>query len=132
LTRALRTLKVMTTATIKHVKAIHAGRVLSTMTFNEKVWALTSRIPRGRVTTYAALASALGSRAYRAVGLAMNRNPFAPRVPCHRVVGSDGRLVGYAGGLAKKLQMLQREGFAVVGGRVDLNSHQFHFKAKAL
>ena len=104
-----------------HERAILAGKLLPTMSFTEKIWALTCRIPAGRVTTYAELAAAIGSRGYRAVGLAMNRNPLAPRVPCHRVVGSDGRLVGYAGGLAKKRRLLRREGLEVVGDRVDLS-----------
>jgi methylated-DNA-[protein]-cysteine S-methyltransferase len=89
---------------------IRAGRIVDGMTFNEKVWALTARIPKGRVTTYAELARALGTTAYRAVGNAMNKNPYAPGVPCHRVVGSDGSLTGYAGGLEKKRKMLSDEG----------------------
>ena len=72
------------------------------MTFNQKVWAMTARIPKGTVTTYAAIAKALGTKAYRAVGNALNRNPYAPGVPCHRVVGSTGALTGFAGGLERK------------------------------
>ncbi len=106
-----------------HEAAILAGRLLRTMGFMEKVWALTARVPRGRVTTYAELARTLNSRAYRAVGMAMNRNPYAPRVPCHRVVGSDGRLVGYAGGLDEKRRMLRREGIVLNRDRVDLARH---------
>ena len=67
------------------------GIVRDDMTFNEKVWALTSRIPAGKVATYAQIAQHLGTRGYRAVGNALNRNPYAPAVPCHRVVGSDGK-----------------------------------------
>ncbi len=90
------------------------------MTFSERVWALTARIPRGRVTTYGAIARALGKpRAARAVGQALHRNPYAPDVPCHRVVGADGRLTGFAGGLAKKSHLLAAEGVAVTDGRVD-------------
>ena len=110
-----------------HRAAILAGRLLPSMGFVERVWAMTVRIPRGRVTTYAELARSLDSKAYRAVGLAMNRNPYAPRVPCHRVVGSDGRLVGYAGGLGKKHAMLQEEGVAFRGDRVDLDKHLHRF-----
>lgn len=102
-------------------RAIYAGRLLKGMTFNQRVWAVCSRIPRGKVATYADLARALGSTGYRAVGNAMNKNPFAPRVPCHRVVGSDGRLTGYAGGLDKKRSMLREEGVTLVDEqRVDL------------
>jgi len=101
-------------------QAIKAGTIEAGMNFNEKIWALTARIPRGKVTTYAALAKKLKSKAYRAVGNAMNRNPFAPVVPCHRVVGSNGKLTGFAGGLTKKAAMLREEGVEVVGERVKL------------
>jgi len=98
--------------------AIHAGKITSQMSFNQKVWALTARIPKGQVTTYANIARSLGTRGYRAVGNALNKNPYAPGVPCHRVVGSDGRLTGYAGGLAKKQKMLEQEGVFIADGKV--------------
>jgi methylated-DNA-[protein]-cysteine S-methyltransferase len=64
-----------------------------------------------RVTTYGALAAKIGKpRAARAIGGAMNRNPIPIVLPCHRVVGSDGKLVGYAGGLDRKEQLLRLEG----------------------
>lgn len=99
---------------------IFAGRLHDDMNFNEKVWAITMRIPKGKVTTYAAIARKLGSTAYRAVGNAMNRNPYAPQVPCHRVVGSNGALTGYAFGLPKKANLLMSEGVEVTSDRVDL------------
>ena len=97
---------------------IRAGRSEPGMTFNQRIWALTSRIPKGSVTTYRELAKAVGTKAYRAVGNAMNKNPYAPGVPCHRVVGSDGSLTGYAGGLEKKRKMLMEEGVECRGNRV--------------
>ncbi|MCC7147308.1 MAG: MGMT family protein [Phycisphaeraceae bacterium] len=100
--------------------AIMAGRVERQMGFDQKVWALCARVPAGRVSTYAQIAQALNSRAYRAVGAALGRNPYAPKVPCHRIVGSDGRLVGYAGGLAAKARLLKREGVKVDSQRVQL------------
>ncbi|MDW8262273.1 MAG: MGMT family protein [Phycisphaerales bacterium] len=100
-------------------RAILSGKLLPGMTFHQKIWALCSRVPRGKVATYADLASALGSRGYRAAGNAMNRNPYAPRVPCHRIVGSDGQLTGYAGGLSRKRNLLKQEGVRFVRGRVD-------------
>lgn len=100
--------------------AVLAGRTLRGMSFAQRVWALTARIPRGRVVTYGDIARALGTRSYRAVGQALHRNPYAPRVPCHRVVGADGRLTGFAGGLAKKQRLLRDEGVGVRDGRVDL------------
>ena len=101
-------------------REIKAGRILPGMNFNQKVWALTARIPAGRVRTYASIAHELGSKGYRAVGNALNRNPYAPAVPCHRVVGSNGALTGFAGGLDKKRELLAGEGVALQNGRVVL------------
>ncbi len=102
--------------------AIQSGQILPTMTFNQKVWALTSRIPAGKITTYGAIAKALGCNGPRAVGNALNRNPYAPAVPCHRVVGADGRLTGYAGGLDKKREMLESEGVPIVNNKASLEA----------
>ena len=98
------------------------------MDFNEKVWALTLRIPKGKVTTYGQIADALGSRAYQAVGAALRRNPYAPTVPCHRVVGSDGSLTGFAGGLTLKRCLLATEGVAMIKGKVDMARHLHQFR----
>jgi methylated-DNA-[protein]-cysteine S-methyltransferase len=99
---------------------IRSGKILPQMSFAEKVWAMTARIPRGKVVTYADLAKSLKSTGYRAVGQALHRNPYAPGVPCHRVVGSDGRLTGYAHGIPKKRKMLEQEGVRFDGDRIDL------------
>jgi methylated-DNA-[protein]-cysteine S-methyltransferase len=70
-----------------------------------------ARVPFGEVTTYGALAAKIGKPgAARAIGGAMNRNPIPIVLPCHRVVGSNGKLVGYAGGLDRKEQLLRLEG----------------------
>lgn len=90
--------------------AIKSGKLTEEMNFNQKVWALTARIPKGKIVTYGDIAKALKTKAYRAVGNALNRNPYAPAVPCHRVVGSTGSLTGFAGGLDKKHQLLTEEG----------------------
>ena len=97
---------------------IKAGKIVRGMSFNQKVWALTARIPAGKVTTYGEIARKLGTSGARAVGNALNKNPYAPAVPCHRVVGSDGKLTGYAGGLARKKKMLEQEGISISDGRV--------------
>lgn len=93
------------------------------MTFAQKVWTVTARIPRGQVTTYGEVARQLHSKAYQAVGAALWRNPYAPRVPCHRVVGSDGQLVGFAGGIPEKQRMLTQEGIEIINGRVDVERY---------
>ena len=101
-------------------KEILAGKVLDGMSFNQKVWAVCAAVPRGKVTTYAAIARKLGTQAYRAVGNALNKNPYAPRIPCHRVVGSDGSLTGFAHGVDKKKRLLQSENVPFRNGKVDL------------
>ncbi len=91
-------------------------------TFNERVWNVAKRIQKGKISTYKEIAHALGCRAYRAVGQAMNKNPHAPIVPCHRVVASDGSLGGFAHGARKKALLLAQEGIEVQKGRiVDFN-----------
>ena len=87
--------------------------------FDLRCYDILCQVPRGKVATYELIAHALGSKGSRAVGNAMNRNPFAPKVPCHRVVRSDGSIGGYAGGPAKKRSMLTREGVAIKNGKVE-------------
>ncbi|HTO52876.1 MAG TPA: methylated-DNA--[protein]-cysteine S-methyltransferase [Myxococcota bacterium] len=78
--------------------------------FQRAVWAALREIPSGATTSYSALARALGRpNACRAVGLANGANPIAIVVPCHRVIGADGRLTGYAGGLERKRWLLEHE-----------------------
>jgi len=89
------------------------------MSLAEKCYQLLLRVPKGRVTTYKELAEAVGTRAYRAVGQAMNRNPRLFEVPCHRVVWSNGEIGGYALGVEKKIELLQKEGVLVKGNRVE-------------
>lgn len=81
--------------------------------FTFACYRLLRRVPRGKITTYQEIAHALGSKAYRAVGQAMAKNPHAPKVPCHRVIRSDGRLGGYAGGVNKKTALLKKEGLTI-------------------
>ena len=81
--------------------------------FYQAVWKACAEIPKGEVRTYGWIAKRIGKpRSARAVGQALGQNPFAPTVPCHRVVGADGRLTGYsaAGGVAEKRRMLLAEG----------------------
>jgi methylated-DNA-[protein]-cysteine S-methyltransferase len=82
--------------------------------FHREVLAQLARVPYGELTTYGALAERAGhAGAARAVGTAMNRNPIPIVLPCHRVVGSTGKLVGYAGGLERKEQLLRLEGAVI-------------------
>lgn len=79
--------------------------------FQKDVYKILLCIPKGQIRTYKWVASKLGvPGASRAVGNALNKNPYAPHVPCHRIVRSDGSLGGYAGGVGKKKELLRREG----------------------
>ena len=82
----------------------------------------------GKVTTYREIARTLDSKAYRAVGRAMAKNRNQVVIPCHRVVRTDGQVNGYAGGTDQKIELLKREGVAVIGERVvDLESVLYRF-----
>ena len=78
--------------------------------FQQKVWLALREIPYGRTTTYGEIATGLGQpTASRAVGLANGRNPIAVIVPCHRVIGANGSLTGFGGGLPRKRWLLEHE-----------------------
>ena len=83
--------------------------------FQQRVWRELQQIPWGTTTTYRKIAERLGQpAAVRAVGHANGRNPVAIVIPCHRVVGANGHLTGYAGGIATKRRLLQHEGALLV------------------
>ncbi len=91
--------------------------------FQDRVYGALCRVPRGRVTTYKLLAHSIGCRSPRAVGQALKRNPFAPRVPCHRVIASDFSVGGFSGKTSgrevrRKLRMLAEEGVLFDKGRI--------------
>lgn len=97
--------------------------------FDERCYELLKMIPKGRVTTYKIMAEALGTKAYRAVGNAMAKNPDPVTIPCHRVVKSDGRIGGYIYGVEKKRALLEEEGIRIVNGRVaDLADRLYRFE----
>lgn len=95
--------------------------------FNERCYSLLRKVPKGKVVTYKQLAEALNTKAYRAVGNAMNKNPYAPKVPCHRVVGSDGSLVGFASGIKNKIKLLEKEGIVIKNNKIELSRYEFKF-----
>ena len=81
--------------------------------FQRRVWRALEAIPYGQVRSYRDIARAVGCpRGFRAVGMANHRNPIPILIPCHRVVGADGSLTGYAGGLELKRRLLELEGAA--------------------
>ena len=84
------------------------------MDFNEKVYDVVKKIPKGQVLTYKEVARRAGSeRAYRAVGNILNKNRD-PHVPCHRVIRSDGKIGGYRDGSSAKIKILKKEGYKKV------------------
>lgn len=92
---------------------------LSGSPFRQKVWEILLAIPYGKTTTYGAIAAQIAAEtglshmSAQAVGGAVGHNPISVIVPCHRVLGSDGSLTGYAGGTDKKIRLLQLEGVRI-------------------
>lgn len=95
------------------------------MNFNEKCYEILKTIPKGKVSTYKAIALKLNSKAYRAVGNAMNKNPHdTNHYPCHRVINSDGKLGGYAKGLNAKVKRLKSEGIIIRDNKINLEKFE--------
>lgn len=93
--------------------------------FAQRVYDMTRSIPRGKVLSYGDIAHAMGIRSAQAVGQALKRNPFAPEVPCHRVVAGDGSLGGFFGSneggkISEKEALLRAEGVAIEQGQIDM------------
>ncbi len=100
--------------------------------FAERCYFILRKVPKGRVTTYKELAKALNTKAYRAIGQAMKNNPYAPEVPCHRVVASDGSIGGFSGkktgkAIQNKIAMLKKEGIEFEKNRIK-NFEKVFFK----
>ena len=89
---------------------------LSGTPFQLKVWNYLKKIPKGKVKTYLEVAKSIGKpKAFRAVANAIAKNPYPPKIPCHRVIKSDGGLGGYSGrgGIRQKLKLLRLEKVAI-------------------
>jgi len=86
----------------------------------QMVWEKLKEIPKGKITTYKLLANALESRAVRAVASAVGKNPYAPKVPCHRVVLSSGKIGNYTHplGVKRKRELLESEGIQIKDGKI--------------
>ena len=84
----------------------------------QKLYNLLEQIPKGKITTYKELAKKLETKGYRAIGQIVGANLNAPKIPCHRVVKSDGALGGYAFGIDKKIEILASEGVQIFDGKV--------------
>ena len=97
------------------------------MKFQEKVWKLLKQIPKGKVTTYKIIANKLGTKAYRAVGNACHNNPHPIKVPCHRVINSNGKVGGFATGIENKIKLLEKEGIKIKNNQIQ-NFEEVLFK----
>ena len=87
--------------------------------FQSECYIALEKVPPGKVISYAGLAEMIGRpKAHRAVGSAMNKNPFAPKVPCHRVVKSNGEIGGFADDINVKIKRLHKEGVEVLNNKV--------------
>lgn len=101
--------------------------------FQERVYAAVRLIPTGKVATYKGVADFLGCRAPRAVGQALKVNPFAPQVPCHRVIAANLTLGGFQGeregaAIERKRRLLAREGVQFIAGRLAEPGRVFSFR----
>lgn len=87
--------------------------------FKEKVFKVAANIAKGKVMTYKELARKAGrAKAYRAVGNILNKNPNPKKVPCHRVIRSDGKIGGFAKGIKAKISILKKEGVKITKGKI--------------
>lgn len=95
--------------------------------FYEKCYIILKEVPRGKITTYKEIANQLNSKAYRAVGKAMNKNPYAPKIPCHRVINSNGNVGRFAFGVENKIRILKKEGIKFKENKI-INFKRYLFK----
>ena len=104
---------------------------MTKFSFPQQVYKATSLIPKGKISTYKEIARALNNpRAVRAVGNALNKNPYAPQVPCHRVIKSNGKVGGFASGTKKKIMILKTEGVEIKNNKIDLKKYLYEFKTQ--
>ncbi len=92
--------------------------------FEKNVLELTYKIPEGKVSTYGQIARVLGNKYYsRAVGNALNKNPFAPKIPCHRVIKTNGQIGGFAKGSSEKEKRLKMENIIISNHKINLKKY---------
>jgi len=96
------------------------------MNFTEEVYELCKKIHEGKISTYKDIAVALNSKAYRAVGTALNKNK-SKEVPCHRVIKSSGEIGGFARGTKEKIKLLKKEGIIIKNNKIDLEKYLHSF-----
>jgi methylated-DNA-[protein]-cysteine S-methyltransferase len=95
----------------------------------QKLQQLLLKVPKGKVTTYKAVAQAMGTRGYRYIGQLLNKNPEPDLYPCYKVVQSNGRVGGFAQGMREKIRRLKEDGIEVAKGKV-VNFDSIFYKFK--
>jgi methylated-DNA-[protein]-cysteine S-methyltransferase len=100
--------------------------------FEERVYSLIRKVPKGKITTYREISFALGTKAYQSIGNALRKNPYPPSTPCHRVIKSNGSVGGFKGQtkgekVQEKITLLRSEGVEVKENKVNLNKYLFQF-----
>lgn len=96
------------------------------MNFDTRVYKLLMMVPKGKVTTYKAIADALGTKAFRVVGNVLNGNKDTENIPCYKVVNSDGRIGGYSRGIEEKIRRLNLDGIGVADGKIKKFEKRVH------
>lgn len=101
---------------------------LNMVSTREKVYAFLRKVPRGKITTYGALAKAAGTHP-RAVAMFMKHNPHPVKTPCYKVIRSNGALGGYSGrgGVKTKVALLKKDGISFKNGKIDVKNHRHRF-----
>lgn len=99
------------------------------MKFRDKVLELCIKIPKGKVTTYKEIAKEMNTKAYQAIGNSLKNNQYPIKIPCHRVIKSNGDLGGYAGIInnPKKQFLLKEEGIKIKNNKIELKKYLFKF-----
>lgn len=92
--------------------------MLNITDFEKQVYMATMNIPKGQVRSYKEIGDSIGSKGYRTVGNALNKNPIAIIVPCHRVIGSNKKLIGFTAGLDLKKEVLNNEGIEIKNDKI--------------
>lgn len=92
--------------------------------FEKTVFQITQRIPKGKISTYGQIARIMGNKYYaRAVGNALNKNPYQIIIPCHRVIKSNGKIGGFSSGTEKKIKLLKKENILIKNNSIDLSKY---------
>ncbi|MFA5131103.1 MAG: MGMT family protein [Patescibacteria group bacterium] len=104
---------------------------MNNLSFPQLVYKYCALIPKGKISTYKEIARALNNPgAARAVGNTLNKNPFAPLVPCHRVIRANGEVGGFASGPKRKIAILRQEGIIIKDNKIDLSKYLYEFNSK--